>query len=72
MGADEIGRAVGTLLNRRKVAKHYHHRQRAELMHDHAAITAEAAFAASTCGAPVCQPPVGVSYARGSSYRFWL
>ena len=31
MGADEIGRAVGTLLNRRKVAKHYHHRQRAEL-----------------------------------------
>ena len=40
MGADEIGRAVGTLLNRRKVAKH----NALSFMHDHAAIAAEAAL----------------------------
>jgi hypothetical protein len=43
-GADKIGRAVGTLLNRRKVAKHYITDHTLSFMHDHAAIAAEAAL----------------------------
>jgi hypothetical protein len=43
-GADKIGRAVGTLLNRRKVAKHYITDHALSFMHDHAAIAAEAAL----------------------------
>ena len=60
-GADKIGRAVGALLDCRKVAKHFRITitdSALSFMHDHAAIAAEAAL--RTIGAtPLClyRPP---------------
>jgi hypothetical protein len=74
-GADKIGRAVGALLDRRKVAKHFRITitdSALSFMHDHAAIAAEA----SLDGFYVLRSSVPAArwclVARGSSYSFWV
>ncbi|ETZ98039.1 putative transposase [Mycobacterium kansasii 662] len=73
-GAGKIGEAVGQIVNKYKVSKHFHRTitdTSFAYERDHAAITAEAASTASTSCAPRCPPPTSTPPRWSPGIRTW-